>query len=211
MALDSRGANAVRPWIELNPPSYPCLIDAQHQSTDLYGISNVPTAMWIDENGRMIRPPEGVGSGSFGATSPFSGPAYSEPFRAGRFDRATGHLTPEGVAALHDARRPLVEALSEWVEQGATRAYALPPERAREQMRLPSGKQAQATVLFKLGLYLFQNRETDEANGLFQRATDLWPDSISMLRQWGDIEVPGSMGGERFFRKMREAQEQTPR
>ena len=46
----------VRPWIELANPSYPCVIDSRHLVADLYNMVNVPTILWIDEQGRIVRP-----------------------------------------------------------------------------------------------------------------------------------------------------------
>ncbi|MBI3837503.1 MAG: redoxin domain-containing protein [Planctomycetia bacterium] len=46
----------VRPWIELAEPSYPCVIDSRHVVADLYNMVNVPTILWIDEQGRIVRP-----------------------------------------------------------------------------------------------------------------------------------------------------------
>ncbi|TMQ06056.1 MAG: hypothetical protein E6J90_47300 [Deltaproteobacteria bacterium] len=43
-------------------PSYPCLIDERHALGDSYGIVNVPTAVWIDEDGVIVRPPETPGA-----------------------------------------------------------------------------------------------------------------------------------------------------
>jgi len=55
VALD-KSAEDARPWIEKAAPTYPVLIDTQHVLPDLYNIVNVPTALWIDERGRIVRP-----------------------------------------------------------------------------------------------------------------------------------------------------------
>lgn len=55
VALDAN-PDDVRPWIEAAQPQHPSLIDTQFHLSDLYGIVNVPMALWIDENGRIVRP-----------------------------------------------------------------------------------------------------------------------------------------------------------
>ena len=45
-----------RPWIERAKPQHPSLIDVEHLVPDLYGMINVPTVVWIDEEGRIARP-----------------------------------------------------------------------------------------------------------------------------------------------------------
>ena len=52
---------AARPWIEAAQPTYPCLIDRTHHVAELYHMVNVPQATWIDETGRIVRPPENAG------------------------------------------------------------------------------------------------------------------------------------------------------
>ena len=65
MALD-RSADDVRPWLEAAAATHPALIDAEHRVADLYGIINVPTGIWIDERGRIVRPNDAVfGSDTF--------------------------------------------------------------------------------------------------------------------------------------------------
>ena len=73
---------AARPWIEAAAPTYPCLIDRDHYVAGLYHMVNVPQATWIDETGRIVRPPENAGQ--------------SDSFRA--MDRATGQMTAEQIA-----------------------------------------------------------------------------------------------------------------
>lgn len=55
VALD-RCADDPRPFIEAAAPTHPSLIDSEHLVADLYRIINVPTVVWIDERGRIVRP-----------------------------------------------------------------------------------------------------------------------------------------------------------
>jgi hypothetical protein len=57
VALD-RSADDARPWIEAARPTHPALIDTRHVVADLYNVVNVPTVLWIDERGRIVRPPD---------------------------------------------------------------------------------------------------------------------------------------------------------
>ena len=55
VGLDRSAADA-RPWIEAARPAHPSLIDVRHVVADLYNMVNVPTVVWIDERGRIVRP-----------------------------------------------------------------------------------------------------------------------------------------------------------
>jgi len=55
VALD-KSAEDARPFIEKAGPTHPSLIDTEHRVAHLYGMINVPTAVFIDESGRVARP-----------------------------------------------------------------------------------------------------------------------------------------------------------
>ena len=55
VALD-KTADDARPWIEAASPTHPSLIDTRHVLAELYNVVNVPTILWIDERGRIVRP-----------------------------------------------------------------------------------------------------------------------------------------------------------
>ena len=61
VAMDSREGDPL-PWIDAAKPTYPTLIDREHRLAELYGIVNVPQAVWIDEAGRIVRPAESAGA-----------------------------------------------------------------------------------------------------------------------------------------------------
>ena len=59
----------------------PVLYDPHHLLTELYAISNVPTVVWIDEDGRIVRPnAEAFGTDTF---ADFTGAESVAPPRAG--------------------------------------------------------------------------------------------------------------------------------
>ncbi len=58
VGLDTGGAAAARPWIEAASPEHPSLVDEHHVCDELFGITNVPMAVWIDEDGMIVRPAE---------------------------------------------------------------------------------------------------------------------------------------------------------
>jgi hypothetical protein len=55
VALD-KDVESPRPWIEAAKPTHPSLIDTGYVVADLYNMVNVPTVLWIDEEGRVVRP-----------------------------------------------------------------------------------------------------------------------------------------------------------
>ncbi|NQV21376.1 MAG: TlpA family protein disulfide reductase, partial [Rhodospirillales bacterium] len=62
VAQESRGLETAKEFIDLANPTYVVLIDQDHLVSDLYNLTNVPQAVWIDENGHIVRPAETAGS-----------------------------------------------------------------------------------------------------------------------------------------------------
>jgi peroxiredoxin len=56
VALDHDPEDA-RPWIEAAGPSYPVAVDTAHVTAERYGITNVPSVVWVDEDDRIVKPP----------------------------------------------------------------------------------------------------------------------------------------------------------
>ena len=125
VAEESRGADHARPWIEEAKSGYWQLIDTEHRLSDLYNLVNVPQAVWIDEQGLIVRPPETAGS--------------TDHFR--RMDLKTRTMSPEDQAERLAARQAYLDAVRAWVTTGK---HALPADQAREAAKIaaPCGETA---------------------------------------------------------------------
>ena len=166
VALDSE-PGAPDQWIDAASPTYPVLIDRTHQLAGLYGIINVPTAVWIDEQGRIVRPAEVAG-------------AY-EAFR--HIDPETRTVPEEHLERSKQMRRTYLDAIRDWVTRGADSPHALAEADARTRQPAPDPNIAEAHAHFRLGHHLEALGRTTEARAHFDRASELHPDSWAIWRQ----------------------------
>jgi len=173
VALDTGGADVARPWIEAARPAHPSLIDQAHLVDELFGIVNVPSGIWIDEEGTIVRPPE---------------TAY--PRRPTFLDRPVPvDATPEVAARIAAARKLRVEperylaALRDWVTWGTASRYALAPEEVVERSRPRPVEEATAAAHFALGQHLHRAGRSEAAVGHFRAAYRLQPDNWTYKRQ----------------------------
>jgi hypothetical protein len=183
VAEESRGAEHARQWIEQAGAKYWCLIDTEHRVADLYGMVNVPQAVWIDEAGYIVRPPENAGS--------------TDHFRL--MDRTTRTLAPEHAAARQAARAAYLDAVRQWVLIGR---YALPADAARKRLPRITPEIALAQVHFRLGVWLRQHGREAEADAHLAEASRLHPDSWNMWRQAADLDEVGKASGEGFWQRV---------
>jgi peroxiredoxin len=58
VAMDDSAA-AAKEWVDAADPqpTFPVLYDREHLLSELYGITNVPSVVWIDEDDRIVRAP----------------------------------------------------------------------------------------------------------------------------------------------------------
>jgi hypothetical protein len=166
VAMDSREGDAL-PWIEAAKPTYPTLIDREHRLAELYGVVNVPQAVWIDERGRLVRPAEAAG-------------AY-EGFR--KMNRATRELPEDAARLTAQAKTTYVSALRDWVLRGTGSEHAFAPEQARAHLPVLTEDMATAQAMFRLGQFLIRHGERAEGDRWLQEATRRHPDSWCIWRQ----------------------------
>lgn len=183
VAEDARGAERTRSWIEQAKATYWTLIDVDHRVSDLYGMVNVPQAVWIDEHGRIVRPAETAGS--------------TEHFR--RMDRKTFQYDPAEFADRKAAHDTYVDAVRAWVKTGA---HALEASAAARRQPLISPEIARAQALFRLGAWLRRDGRTEEGDRYLAEASRLHPDSWCLWRQAADLQEIGKAVGKEFWARV---------
>lgn len=174
VALDLKGVVSAGRWIEAANATHPSLIDQAHQVDELFGIVNVPTGVWIDEEGMIVRPPE---------------PAF--PARPGFL--ANGP-PPDGIDAyqaevLREARRIRIEpekyvaGLRDWVEVGKQSRFALTPEEVVRRSGERDTDRSLAAAHFELAQHLWRSGREAEAVPHFRAARRLQPGNWTYKRQ----------------------------
>jgi len=174
VALDLKGVETAGRWIEAAKPTHPSLIDPAHLVDELFGIVNVPSGVWIDEEGMIVRPAE---------------PAF--PARPGfvRNQPPAGDVDPYLAEVLREARNIRVEpekyvaALRDWVEHGQESRFVLG---ADEVVRRSGGRghdRSLAAGHFELAQHLWRKGREAEAAPHFRSARRLQPDNWTYKRQ----------------------------
>lgn len=153
VAQDTNGIKDAGPWITPAHPTYTVLVDEKHLVSKLYNMVNVPTGVWIDEQGKIVRPNEVA-------------------FVDDRFKNFSG---------LDSA--PYLSALRDWVEKGNKSVYAMSEERLREKLTVNDPSVLLAMAEFGLGEHLYKSGHLPEAIPHFKEAQRLNPKSWNYKRQ----------------------------
>ena len=153
VAEDTGGAKDAGPWITAAKPEFAALVDDQQIVTQKYGMVNVPTAVWIDERGRIVRPNEVA-------------------FIDDRFKTFTN---------MDSA--PYIDAIRDWATNGAKSVYALSENELKARLRPHSDDRAKADAEFALAEYLYHHGKGADAIPHFKEAQRLDPDNWNYKRQ----------------------------
>lgn len=184
VALDE--PDAARPWIEAASPTYPCLIDRDHRVAELYNLVNVPQAIWLDESGRIVRPPEIAGSLDVLHVR----------------DRITNKFSPEVLARRASAKTGYIDAVRDWAVRGGASPNALDPQTVAARLSVPDATVAEAHARFRLGQVLLREGRTTEANAQFAEASRLHPYSWPIWRQNAQKDPTGLAVSPDFFARV---------
>jgi hypothetical protein len=180
VALDSGGAAAAGPWIERARSTHPALIDEGHLLDELLGVVNVPSGVWIDERGTIVRPPE---------------PAF--PWRPrDPSEELLAQLPEITVAQLREAQKMQIDperylaALRDWVRHGERSRFALSPQEVIARSGPRDEEHARAAACFELGEHLHRSGDAEAAARWFREAHRLAPENWTYRRQAWSLADP---------------------
>jgi len=164
VAQDTGGEAAAGRFYDAAKATFTALVDVQHTVSSLYNMVNVPTAVWIDEEGRILRHDED---------------AYSKSYTMG------------SMKFGNDVYRP---AIYDWVKNGAQSQYVMDREQAIARIPKRSAQEALAEPTFKLGVWFHLAGDGDRANKYWDEAQKLNPASWNYHRQdWSFLERDETM------------------
>ena len=191
VGLDTLGAEGCRQFIEAAQPKHPSLIDRHHELARLFGVINIPSGVWVDESGTIVRPAEAAPAPPRDQPRAGLGSAGDVPQRFRDMGREARKI-PNDAEAYH-------AALRDWVAKGAASRFALPPEEVVARSRPRSQDSARGHAHFELATHLEAGGHHEAAVRHFREAHRLVPESWTFKRQAWSLEGGASGPLARFW------------
>ena len=168
-------------WIDAAAPTHPSLIDTTHCTGDLFGFSNIPMALWIDETGTIVRPAE--------SASIERSPMRDMDIPDGLPPRLD--TTFRVVKAIPDVSAEYRAAVVDWAHRGSESPYVLSPDDVVARSQPRGHDEARAAACFELGQYLRRTVGPDAAVPWWREAHRLFPSTWTYKRQaWTLVTTP---------------------
>jgi hypothetical protein len=157
-AQDTGGEAAAGKWYDAAKATFTTLIDTQHAVSSAYQFINVPMGIWIDEQGRVVRPAE---------------PAWTT--------NQTMKIGSDKVILTEG--EPYLAGLRDWVRNGKASQYALSDEEFARRVKPRSAAEMEADASFKLAVWFHDKGNAELAGKYWRRAQELNPDDWNYHRQ----------------------------
>jgi hypothetical protein len=174
--MESRGVKSAGGPIRKSKATHPSLIDADHVVAELYNMVNVPQAVWIDEEGRIVRPTE-----------------------------VPGAALSMNLIKMRKIRATYIDAIKDWVRNGEKSEFAFSAREARAHLAEVTDDIVSAHAHFHLGRFLWERGDRREGMRFLRAATELNPDSWNFFRQMKNLQNILGSGGPEFMARARRA------
>lgn len=182
VALDT-DIEAARPFAQAAAPTHPSLVDQALMMVDMFGITNVPFGLWIDEDGMLVRPAEVAF-------------APRDERSSAQLQAVAAAMPPEqravivGMMANTTATERYIDAVRDWATFGAQSRYVMTADEVVARSRPRPRDHAVAAAHFELGQHLHRAGFGRDAVAHFVQAHRLDPENWSYLRDALSIADP---------------------
>lgn len=176
-AEDTGGEAVAGPIFDAAKPTYIQVVDENHLISSVFNFVNVPSAAWVDEEGRIVRIDEGT--------------------------YAKTHALGEGEQSITFGNDVYAPALKDWVAKGADSEYVQAAETVAGNIRAFSDDQLKADAAFCLANLFREHGNVEKTEQYWRMAQGLNPDSVNYMRQDLTLTEEGS-AGETFMKMMGE-------
>ncbi len=167
-----------RTWIDAAAPTHPSLIDSEHRVDELFGISNVPMAVWIDESRTLVRPAEAASI----RPNPYAAIEISDQMPE-RMQRVLAEMK-----RFPDTGEAYRAAIVDWAHHGGESRFALEPDEVIARSQPRSIDHSRAAACFELGRHADASGDHDAAVAWWKQAHALFPDNWTYKRQAWTLE-----------------------
>jgi len=187
VGLDTLGAEGCAPAIQASGAKHPALIDTHHQMANLFGVVNIPQAIWINEQGVIVRPAESA------PPPPVPGDAAPPPTGLDALPERMQQIMVEASQIQSDPET-YHAALMDWIDRGDESDFALSEAEVVARSRPQSDDRARGHAHFELASEAARQGQKDLAIKHFRAAHTLVPDSWTFRRQAWSLESVDAAG-----------------
>jgi len=190
VALDT-DIEAARPFHEAAHPTHPSLVDPALVLVELFGMTNAPFGIWIDESGTIVRPAEVA----FAPRQPTTtNDAPDTEAIIAQLPPKQREIVQAMTANMSDTDR-YAAAMRDWAAKGAASEFVLSPDEVVERSRPRPQEFGLAAAHFELAQHLHRAGFARDAVPHFQEAHRLDPTNWSYHREalslvdpsWGQV------------------------
>jgi hypothetical protein len=152
-AQDTGGEQAAGKVFDDAKVTYTAIIDEDHTISTLFNLVNVPSGVWIDEQGKIVRIDEGT---------------YTKKHKLGNIEFGSDIYLP---------------AVRDWLAKGSESEYVWTADEVKDRIIQRSPDAERAEPAFKLGVYFHRKGDEAKANQWWEESQKLNPDSWNFHRQ----------------------------
>lgn len=167
-AQDLGGEAVAGPIFDAANPTYIQVVDPDHIVSSAFNFVNVPSAAWVDEDGKIVRIDEGT--------------------------YARVHTLGEGDQTITFGTDVYTPALKDWVANGSQSTHVQSAATVASHIRQHTPDQMQADAAYRLANLFRMHGKVDKAEQYWDMAQTLNPDSVNFIRQSLTLSEEGSAG-----------------